>query len=123
MFVKLSIAERSKLAEMLADRQGSFSTLIIFDNFVKTLALTEKEMKDVGFQEIRFPNGSIAISWNREKDFEKEIGISDIVSKRISDKLKDLDKSEQLKPDQMSLYRKIIIEPAEAAEKSTVEPA
>lgn len=104
--MKLSIKERIKVSELLADQVGSATTMKLIREARENLSLSEEEIKIVGYIEVPNPNGGTSMGWDSQKDPIKDIQFGDTVLNKLKSKLKRLDESEQLTDDQALLYEK-----------------
>ena len=99
--MKLNVLERILLSQILPDK-GSFSNLKLLRVVKEELSFSDKENKKLNFKQ----DGERML-WNNV-DIQKDIVFSEVVSKLIEDKLKELDKDEKLTEQHMSLYEKFI---------------
>jgi hypothetical protein len=106
--MKLSIKERIKVSELLADQVGSRATVKLIRTAVEDLSLSEEEIKETGFLEIPSEKGGSSLGWNPQKDPMKDVVFGETVLKKIQEKLKYLDASENLNADQAALFDKFI---------------
>jgi hypothetical protein len=101
--MKLTIGERLLCLEILP-KEGSFITLKLTRQAIEELTFDEQEIKESKL--IQGENGRI--TWEPNKDPNKDVKLNDIVSDLIKKELIDLNKKEKLTPQYMSLYEKFI---------------
>ena len=99
----LTIGERNTLQGLLP-AESNYMLGNILRDLRKELALSEKELKTVGFT----LEGTKAV-WDISKDPNKKVIVSEHVLPVITVKLKDLDSGNKLKPYHLTLYEMIVL--------------
>lgn len=118
MKFSLTILERMKLGGIIP-LTGNFSTLRITNKLRNILSFTEHELDKFGIVTTLRPTGQEWTVWNpvydkETRDFDLGMGAVEIIRKT----LKDMEKTEQLTADMVSLYEKFIDVDAEPAESN-----
>lgn len=108
--MKLTLSERFAALKILPT-ETNFVTLKIVRDLQDKLALTEKETKEWGVESSVAPDGSVRTRWNEKgvKD-EVEIKIGEKATDIIVDALKELDKTNKLTAEHLSIYEKFVKE-------------
>lgn len=110
--MKLSIKERIKTSELLADQVGSFFTMKLVRKAMENLSLSEEEIKEVGYVTVPNGDGGTSAGWSPDRDPMKEIEFGETVLSMIQTKLKRLSETNQLNGDQVDLYEKLVEHPS-----------
>lgn len=108
MKLKMNIATRLKLSELLSDQAGSYSRLKAIRAIRENMSLSDEEVVATGYVEDIQADGRVNSKWNATKDPLKECEFTDVLVDVIVKKLKDLDKKEQLTDAQMPLYEAFV---------------
>lgn len=100
--MKLTVKERVVLANMLPE-QGDITSLKQVRVLREALSFTDKENKEFEI----LVEGPM-IKWNDEKVKLVEIPITEMMTKIIARKLRDLNKAKKLRDDMISLWDKFV---------------
>ena len=100
--MKLNVLERI-VASQILPKEGSFTNLKLIRVTKEELSFTEEENKALEFTQV-----GERLNWKEGIVKDKEFYFGEVVTKLIVDKLKELDKSEDLTENHFSLYEKFI---------------
>ena len=100
--MKLTVKERVVLANLLPE-QGDITSLKQIRVLRETLSFTDKENKDWNIEA-----ESGMIRWDETKIKLAEIPVSEMMTKIIARKLRDLNKTKKLRDDMISLWDKFV---------------
>jgi len=100
--MKLNVLERI-VASQILPKEGSFTNLKLIRVTKEELSFTEEENKALEFTQV-----GERLNWKEGIVKDKEFNFGEVVTKLIVDKLKELDKSEDLTENHFSLYEKFI---------------
>ena len=100
--MKLNVLERI-LASGLLPKEGTFANLKLLRVAQEDLSFDEKENKALNFRQ----EGEMT-RWEDSVVPDKEIKLGEIATQLLTKKLKELDESEKLTSEHMSLYEKFV---------------
>ncbi len=95
--MKLNIIQRIQILS-LVPKKGSFEDLVVGEDLIKKIGLTQKEIKDY---EIKTVDNMVTVKNNKEADFD----FTELEKNIIKQELDKLEKSKSLESNLLSLYR------------------
>ena len=108
--MKLTLSERFATLKILP-AETNFVTLKIVRDLQDSLSLTEKETKEWEVESQVAPDGSVRTRWNEKGvKAEVEVKIGEKATDVIVDALKELDKTNKLTTEHLSIYEKFVKE-------------
>jgi hypothetical protein len=100
--MKLTIKDRLLIGNILPSK-GDLVTLTIKHDLSEKIKITQEEIV-----EVELTTNEQGLSWNTEKEVEREFELTELEKKLVVDELKKLDEAKELTDDTVKLYRLFI---------------
>jgi hypothetical protein len=95
--MKLNIVNRLNIARFFPREGGILQQLLVRD-ITKKIEFTQDEIKEIGLKQ-----SNNQLTWNPEKDFEKEVNFSESEINFLKDQIDLLDREKRITQDMLDL--------------------
>jgi hypothetical protein len=106
MKIKLSIAGRMRVSEILSEKRDSFAIMKLVKTAMDECSLSQEEINSSGFVQVPMPDGKVGMNWIA--DPMKEFDFGETVLGIITETLKRLNDAKALRNDQLEIYEQFI---------------